>query len=138
MPKNFHETFAEAPAAPPTERSTGLVFATVAGIVAVLHRSDLLVFSAALATAAVLVAASLAVPQILRPLNIAWFKFAMLLSKIMNPIVMLALFVVAIVPFGLAMQLRHDPLRRRRRREAKSYWIPRDNDGPAASMRNQF
>ena len=138
MSKNFHERFAEAPVALPSERSTGLVFAAVAAIVAVLYRSDPVVLTVALAAAALFAAVSLLVPRMLRPLNIAWFRFALLLGKIMNPIVMLVLFAITIVPFGLAMQLRHDPLRRRRRREAKSYWINRDNRGPPANMANQF
>ena len=138
MAKNFHESFAEAPVALPSERSTGLVFAAVAAIVAVLYRTDGVVLSAALAIAAALLAVSLTVPRVLRPLNIAWFKFAMLLSKVMNPVVMLILFAIAIVPFGVVMQLGYDPLRRQRRREAKSYWIPRGHSGPPVSMKNQF
>jgi hypothetical protein len=136
--KNFHERFAEAPVALPSERSTGLVFAAVAAIIAALYRAEPPVLFVAVSIAALLAVVSCAVPQVLRPLNIAWFKFAMLLSKVMNPIVMFALFAIAIVPFGIAMQLRYDPLRRKRRREADSYWIPRNSSGPPANMENQF
>lgn len=138
MVKNFHESFVEAPVALPTDRSTGLVFAAVAAIVAVLYRSNGTVFTTALAIATVLVAVSLLVPWVLRPLNIIWFKFAMLLSKVMNPIVMLVLFAITIVPFGLAMQLRYDPLRRKKKAETRSYWIMRNNKEPPISMKNQF
>ncbi len=138
MAKNFHESFTEAPVALPTDRSTGLVFAAVAAIVAVLYRTNGTAFTIALAVAVALVAVSLLVPWVLRPLNIAWFKFAMLLSKVMNPIVMLVLFAITIVPFGLAMQLRYDPLRRKKNPNTTSYWIVRDNKGPPASMTNQF
>lgn len=138
MVKNFHESFAEAPVALPTDRSTGFVFAAVAAIVAVLYRSNGTVFTTALAIAAVLVAVSLLVPWVLRPLNIVWFKFAILLSKVINPIVMLVLFAITIVPFGLAMQLRYDPLRRKKKAETSSYWIMRNNKEPPISMKNQF
>lgn len=138
MVKNFHESFAEAPVALPTDRSTGLVFAAVAAIVAVLYRTNVVVFTTALAVAAALLAVSLMLPWVLRPLNIAWFKFAMLLSKVMNPIVMLVLFAITIVPFGVAMQLRYDPLRRKKKPEASSYWITREKNGLPASMKNQF
>lgn len=138
MAKNFHESFTEAPVALPTDRSTGLVFAAVVAIVAVLYRTNGTAFTIALAVAVALVAVSLLVPWVLRPLNIAWFKFAMLLSKVMNPIVMLVLFAITIVPFGLAMQLRYDPLRRKKNPKTTSYWIVRDNKGPPASMTNQF
>lgn len=138
MVKNFHESFSEAPIELPTDRSTGLVFAAVAAIVAVFYRTNMTVFTTALAVAAALVAVSLFVPWILRPLNIVWFKFAMLLSKVMNPIVMLVLFSITIVPFGLAMQLRYDPLRRKKKPEASSYWIMRNKNGSPISMKNQF
>ena len=138
MVKNFHESFSEAPIALPTDRSTGLVFAAVAAIVAVFYRTNAVVFTTALAVAAALLAVSLAVPWILRPLNIVWFKFALLLSKVMNPIVMLVLFAITIVPFGLAMQLRYDPLRRKKKPEANSYWIMRSKNGSPISMKNQF
>jgi hypothetical protein len=76
---------------------------------------------------------------VLRPLNIAWFKFGLLLRRFVAPIVMLGIFIVAIVPFGLIMQMRADPLRKNRLREAKSYWIERERSaGSLPSMRNQF
>ena len=76
-------------------------------------------------------------PTLLRPLNIAWMRFALVLSKIVNPIVMAILFAIAIVPAGLLMQLRHDPLRRKRRPDAMSYWIEREGD-EVSTMKNQF
>jgi hypothetical protein len=137
MAKNFHEHY-ERPELPlPPDRSTGLVFTAVALIVAYLWRADPVVLYAALGMAALLAAVSLLVPIVLRPLNIAWMRFALVLSKVMNPIVMLLLFLIAIVPAGLLMQTRYDPLRRKRKPEAKTYWIERKRDANA-SMINQF
>ena len=54
----------------------------------------------------------------------------------MNPIVMLVLFAVVVVPAGLIMQLFRDPLRRKRPAVA-SYWVTRP-DADKSSMANQF
>ena len=137
MSKNFHEQF-ERPELPlPPDRSTGLVFMTMALIGAWLWRSNETVLWVLLALAGLLALLSLAVPIALRPLNIAWMQLALLISKVMNPIVMLALFLVAIVPAGLIMQIGYDPLRRRRNSKASSYWIER-KPYAGASMSNQF
>lgn len=136
MAKTFHENF-ERPELPlPSDRSTGLVFTGVALVVAYLWRGDSTVFSVALGTAAVLAFVSFLIPRLLRPLNIVWMRFALLLSRVVNPVVMLLLFAVTIVPAGLLMQLGYDPLRRKRKSEG-SYWIDRKRDA-ASSMTNQF
>ena len=115
---------------PPSDRSTGLVFTVVAILVAVMWRHNAAIVIAALTVAAVLVAVSLLAPQILRPFNLAWFRLGIALNRIVSPIVMLAIFVVAIVPFGLVMQRLSDPLRKKCRPEAKTYWIEQDTKGP--------
>ena len=137
MAKNFHEQFDRPELPLPSDRSTGFVFAAIASIVAYLWRADTTVLAWALAVAAALAVISLLAPSLLRPLNIAWMKFALLLSKVMNPIVMLILFAIAIVPAGLLMQIGYDPLRRKRDTSQKSYWIERKTL-PGSSMTNQF
>ena len=136
MAKNFHEQFDRPELPLPPDRSTGLVFTAIALIVAYLWRNDPTVLNASLAVAGVLGVISLVVPKVLRPLNILWMRFALLLSKVMNPIVMMLLFLIAIVPAGLLMQLTYDPLRRRRP-TGNSHWIDRKKDA-ASSMTNQF
>jgi hypothetical protein len=136
---NLHEQF-ERPEAPlPSDRSTGLVFAGVTFVVAYFWRTDAAVLTVALLAAFALVSISLLSPAILRPLNIVWMRFAVLLSRIMNPIVMLILFAVVIVPAGLIMQLVRDPLRCRRNAE-DTYWLPVDTSARTtqSSMKNQF
>ena len=137
MANNFHEHFAHEEVPLPSDKSTGVVFAVVALVIAYLWRANPAVLWPALSIAALLLAVSFLAPQVLRPLNVVWFKFALLLNKIMNPIIMLALFAVAIVPFGLLMQLRRDPLQLKRRDDAKTYWI--EHDAKAVNnMSNQF
>jgi len=95
-----------------------------------------LVVAAALSVA--FLALSLLAPAVLRPLNKVWFKFALLLNKIVSPVVMFILFALVIVPFGLIMQMRSDPLRKRRRAELASYWVDKRKGAQAGSMTQQF
>lgn len=139
MGTNFHESFAEGDLTPPTERATGMVFAAVAVIVSIVFRDTPTVGISAAAIACGFAGISWLAPHLLAPLNRAWFRLSLLLSKVMNPIVMGLLYAVAIIPFGLVMQLLRDPLVRKRRPEATTYWVDRTAaDEPTSSMKNQF
>ncbi len=122
----------------PSERSTGLVFAAVAIIVAVLFRSEGHIFAASLAMAACFAGVAILAPRWLAPINRAWFALALLLNRVVSPVIMLVLFAVLIVPAGLAMQMRRDPLRASRDRDATSYWIDRSTTARPGSMHDQF
>ena len=100
MRTNFHESYAGSEIKPPSERSTGLLFAAVAVIVAVLWRNSPTVLWVALGMAAMLAAVSLIAPTLLKPMNILWFQFGLLLHRVVNPIVMFAIFAVVFVPAG--------------------------------------
>jgi len=139
MSKNFHESFAGGEVKPPSERATGLVFVAVALIVAVLWRNSSTVLWVALSIAMLLAIVSFLAPAFLKPLNILWFRFGLLLHRVVNPIVMFAVFALVFVPAGALMRLRHDPLRARRARDASSYWIDRGGrEDTTESMTNQF
>lgn len=79
-------------------------------------------------------------PALLQPLNVAWFKFGMLLGRIINPVVMFLIYAVAVVPTGLLLHLfRKDVLRLRLDGKARSYWISREPPGPEPrSLEDQF
>jgi len=134
---NFHESYRSGVIKPPSERSTGLVFAGVAVILSVLWRGAQVAPWVALALAAALAIVSFTVPSRLRPLNILWFRVGLLLHRIINPLVMFAIFVVVFVPAGLVMRLWRDPLRAQRTTNARTYWIERQASD-TGSMRNQF
>jgi Saxitoxin biosynthesis operon protein SxtJ len=77
-------------------------------------------------------------PEWLTSLNRMWTKLGLLLSKVVNPVVMGAVFYLVITPVAVFMRLRgRDLLSRRRDRTAHSYWILRDQSVPQ-SMKNQF
>jgi hypothetical protein len=131
-----------------SERGFGIVFAVVFALIGVWPAFSLrrLRFDPgmlrwwSLVIAIAFLAAALVYPAVLRPLNKAWFLFGMLLSKVMTPIVMGLLFVLTVVPTGIIMRLRkHDLLRLKLDRNAKSYWIMREPPGPPGdTMRNQY
>ena len=79
-------------------------------------------------------------PALLVPLNRAWFRFGLLLQRVVNPLVMAVIYFAVVTPTGLVMRaLGKDPLRLRRDPDAKSYWIHRDPPGPEReSLKNQF
>lgn len=139
MAANFHESYASGDVKPPTERATGLVLAVASVIVAVLWRKSNVVPWVALALAVVLVLFSLLAPGMLRPLNILWFRLGLLLHRIVNPVVMFAIFTFVFVPAGYLMRMWHDPLRLRRAQSGSSYWVEPEGEARAQrSMLNQF
>lgn len=79
-------------------------------------------------------------PGALRPLNWVWFRFGLLLHKIVNPLVMAFVYFGTVLPTGLAMRaLGKDLLRLKRQQDATSYWIERSPVGPPReSMKDQF
>ena len=124
-----------------SERSFGIVFAAVFTFVSAWplvrgQNPGLLAFAAACAFLII----ALWRPGLLKPLNRAWFKFGLLLSRITTPLVMGVLYFVVVVPTGLVMRLRgKDLLALRFDSEAPTYWITRDPPGPEPdTMRNQF
>jgi hypothetical protein len=121
-----------------SERSFGLVFAGVfalVGLYPLLAAAPVRLWALALAGA--FLAAALATPRLLAPLNRLWFRLGLALGKVMSPIAMALLFVVALVPTALVLRLRgKDPLRLRLDRDVASYWEPRTRQpGP---MGDQF
>jgi hypothetical protein len=75
--------------------------------------------------------------KILNPLNRLWFKFGILLGRIISPIIMALIFFVVVTPIGLIMRLlRRDLLNLKYNKKSKSYWI--ENNGPKSKMKNQF
>lgn len=121
-----------------SERSFGLVFGAVFAIIGCFPLiSGEPVRLWALALAITFVIAAFVAPRILAPLNRLWFKFGMLLSAVVTPIVMSLLFFVTVTPTAIIMRLLgKDLLQRKIDRSAKSYWIPRKDS--VGSMKNQF
>lgn len=73
--------------------------------------------------------------RILTPLNITWYKFGILLGKIISPIIMGLIFFLVVTPIGLILKLvGKDVLRLSINK--KTYWINKDKY--KSEMKNQF
>lgn len=123
-----------------SERAFGIVFAIVFALIALwplLGGGGVRPWAAA--TGALFLGAAFLAPRALKPLNVLWFRFGMLLHRIVSPIVMGFLFFVTVTPIGLLMRALGKDLLRLERSDAKSYWIERDPPGPPPeSMTKQF
>lgn len=122
-----------------SERSFGIVFSVVFALIGLwplIHGAQPRWW--AIAVAAVFLSAGLLFPLVLKPLNIIWFKFGMLLGRIVGPIVMGLIFFIAVTPTALIFKLRRkDLLKLAQDPDARTYWIARD-ETMSGSMRDQF
>lgn len=94
----------------------------------------------ALGIASVLLLLGLFRPGTLAPLNRLWTRFGLLLHRIVSPIMLGAIYVLAFVPTAQVMRIfGYDSMHRSFEPDAKSYWVARDPDdsGPP-SMKRQF
>ena len=74
--------------------------------------------------------------KILAPLNKIWFKFGILLGKIVSPLIMGIIFFLVVTPIGFIMRLLGKDLLNLKYNKNKSYWI--EKKGPKSKMKNQF
>ena len=74
--------------------------------------------------------------KILAPLNKIWFKFGILLGKIVSPLIMGIIFFLVVTPIGLIMRLLGKDVLNLKYNRNKSYWI--EKNGPKSKMKNQF
>lgn len=124
-----------------SSRSFAVVFAVVFAIIGaypLLRGGDPRLWALAIAGAFVVV--GVVYPKALQPLNVLWFKFGMLLGRIINPLVMLIIYVVTVVPIGIILRLvGKDLLSLKIDDSTSSYWIVRAPPGPEPkSLEDQF
>ncbi len=124
-----------------SDRSFGIVFAVVFTLIALfplLHGGSIRLW--ALPVAAVFAGVALVWPSLLAPLNRVWFRFGLLLHKVVNPLILGLMFFAVITPVaaitrmfgGKLLSLGYD-------KSQPSYWHRRSPPGPEpGSVRNQF
>ncbi|MDA7437904.1 SxtJ family membrane protein [Candidatus Pseudothioglobus singularis] len=121
-----------------TEKSFGIIFSIVFLIVALyplLTSAGLRIW--ALVVSIIFLLLAFLAPKILVLPNKLWFKFGLLIGSIVAPIVMAFVYFVTVLPTGLIMRLLgKDLLKQKLDKNAKSYWVKRDE--PMGSMKNQF
>jgi hypothetical protein len=94
----------------------------------------------AVAVAVAFLAAAGLCPARLAPLHRGWLWLGERMHRIVSPIVLGLVYLLAVVPTGLLLRaLGKDPMRRGFEPERESYWIERTPPGPDPSqMRQQF
>jgi hypothetical protein len=142
MSQQSHESFARnETSVPGSNRSFGIVMAVALTLLALInywHDGRSWPWTAGLA--GLFLATAWLYPAALGPLNSVWFKFGLLLHRLVSPVIMALLFYGTIVPIGLMMRaLGKDMMRLKRAPGSGSYWIVRQPPGPAPeTMKDQF
>ena len=120
-----------------SNRSFGIVFFVVFLLIAlfpIIYNSEIRLWS--LVISFIFLVLGLLNSKILSPLNKLWFKFGILLGKIISPIIMGIIFFLIVTPIGLIMRLLGKDVLNLRYNDYKSYWI--EKTGPKSKMKNQF
>src|SRR5262245_6053606 len=142
MPNQTHESYSrDENAVPGSDRSFGLVMSVAFALVSLINIWYVgRVWPWTGTLAALFFAFAWLWPAALSPLNWVWFKFSLLLHKVVNPIAMAFVFFGTVLPTGLIMRmLGKDPLRLKGQPGANTYWIERRPPGPTPeSMKDQF
>ena len=74
--------------------------------------------------------------KILTPINKIWFKFGILLGKIISPFVMGVIYFAVVTPTSLIMKLLRKDLLNLKKNNLQTYWIEKKDI--KSSMKNQF
>ena len=74
--------------------------------------------------------------KLLTPLNKIWFKFGLLLGRIISPIIMGVIFFLLVTPISLILKLIGKDVLNLKRNDKKTYWL--EKKGPKSEMKNQF
>lgn len=144
MTQGAHESFTDRSAIPlPSNRKFGIIigailmaFGTVPWLLGRSQELNLIL----LIMGGALFLLGLVVPAILAPLNYGWMKIGLLLGAIVNPLVMLVMFLVAFLPIALILRAaRRDALQLKRKQGTESYWNERSAEAAGTgSLTDQF
>ncbi len=93
-----------------------------------------------LASAVLFFIVAMARPSVLGPLNRAWMKLGLLLSRVANPLILGVVFFLILTPIAVIRRLLgKDSLHLGSKPGLESYWIDRTPPGPKpGSMTKQF
>ena len=120
-----------------SNRSFGIVFFVVFLLISlypITQNEDLRIWS--LVISIIFLILGLLNSKVLTPLNKIWFKFGLLLGKILSPFIMGIIFFTVVTPIGILMRFLNKDLLNLKFNQNKSYWI--EKTGPKSKMKNQF
>ena len=120
-----------------SNRSFGIVFFIVFLLIAIypiLSQNDVRIWAGILSLFFLVL--GLLNSKLLTPLNKIWFKFGILLGKIVSPLVMVIIFFFVVTPIGFIMRFLGKDLLNLRYNNYSTYWIEKTE--PKSKMKNQF
>ena len=120
-----------------SNKSFGVVFFIVFLLIAIyplINNGELRIWSSIIAI--IFLILGLINSKVLTPLNKLWFKFGLLLGKIVSPLIMGIIFFLVVTPTGLIMRIIGKDLLNLKFNNKKSYWI--EKTGSKSRMKNQF
>ena len=120
-----------------SNRSFGIVFFIVFLLIAIyplLNNGELRIWS--LIIAMIFLVLGLIKSKVLTPLNKLWFKFGLLLGRVISPLIMGIIFFLVVTPTALIMRIIGKDLLSLKFNNKKSYWI--EKTGPKSKMKDQF
>ena len=112
-----------------SNRSFGVVFFVVFLLIALyplINNGEVRLWS--LITSIVFLTLGLLNSKFLNPFNKLWFKFGIILGKIISPLIMGIIFFLVVTPIGLIMRLLRKDILSLKYNQNKSYWI--EKNGP--------
>ena len=120
-----------------SNKSFGIVFFIVFLLIAIyplINNGELRIWS--LIVAIIFLILGLINSKVLTPLNKIWFKFGLLLGRVISPLIMSIIFFLVVTPTALIMRIIGKDLLSLKFNNKKSYWI--EKTGPKSKMKNQF
>ena len=120
-----------------SNRSFGIVFSiffSLVGIYLLLNNSPVYYWSFLISL--IFLILGLLNSKILGPLNQIWFKFGILLGKVVSPIVMGIIFFLVITPIAILLKIFGKDVLKLKLNNNETYWIEKNE--PKSDMKKQF
>ena len=121
----------------PSNRNFGLVFFIVFMVIALwplLNQSEIRYWS--LSISLIFLLLGIMNSKLLTPLNKIWFKFGLLLGRIISPIVMGIVYFLIVTPTGFIMRVIGKDVLNLKKNTKNSYWLEKNNKNN--NMKKQF
>mgnify|MGYP001239533362 CR=1 FL=1 len=119
-----------------SNRSFGIVFFVVFFVFAIwplLNNQDIRIWS--LIISLVFLILGILNSNLLKPLNIIWFKFGIFLGSIVSPLVMGLVFFLVVTPTGFIMRIFGKDLLKLKKNKSNTYWLAKNYK---SNMKDQF
>jgi len=120
-----------------SNRSFGIVFFIfflIISLYPLLNDSEIRLWS--LIISIIFLVLGIANSKLLTPINKIWFKFGLLLGKIVSPIIMGIIYFFVVTPIAILMKLLKKDILNLKYNNKDTYWI--EKSGPKSNMKNQF